>query len=82
MKTPQGEKPVRAGDLLFFPHNEHGAHKLTNTSETENLVYMDMDVIHDVDVCVYPDSGKLGVWGLGVNRVYPHGAEVDYYHGE
>ena len=38
LKTPQGEKPVRAGDLLFFPPNEQGAHKLTNTSETENLV--------------------------------------------
>lgn len=82
LKTPQGEKPVRAGDLLFFPPNEQGAHKLTNASDTENLVYIDMDVIHDLDVCIYPDSGKIGVWGKEVNRVYPVDAHVNYYQGE
>lgn len=40
-----------------------GAHKLTNTSKTENLVYIDFDVIHDLDVTVYPDSNKIGIWG-------------------
>ncbi len=82
LKTPEGEKPVHAGEFLFFPANEGGAHKLTNTSETENLVYIDFDVIHDLDVCIYPDSGKIGVWGKEVNRVYPVDAHVDYYQGE
>ena len=35
LRTREGERKVRAGDLLFFPAGEDGAHKLTNTSETE-----------------------------------------------
>ena len=82
LKTPQGEKAVSAGDLIFFPANEAGAHKLTNTSPAENLVYIDFDVIHDMDVTVYPDSKKIAVWGKDVNKVYPLDANVDYHEGE
>lgn len=82
LKTPEGERKVTAGELLFFPANENGAHKLTNTSSTENLVYLDFDVVHDLDVAVYPDSGKIGVWGKGVNKVYKMDETVDYYEGE
>ena len=81
LRTPEGERPVAAGDFLYFPAGVEGAHKLTNTG-TEPLVYIDFDVIHDLDVCVYPDSGKLAVWGKDVNRVYPMDANVDYYKGE
>lgn len=82
LKTPEGERKVTAGDLLFFPANENGAHKLTNTSSKENLVYLDFDVVHDLDVAVYPDSNKIGVWGKGVNKVYKMDENVDYYEGE
>ena len=82
LKTPEGEKRVSAGELLFFPAGSEGAHKLTNTSLTKMLVYIDFDVIHDLDAAIYPDSGKIGVWGKGVNRVYPLDADVDYYEGE
>lgn len=82
LKTPGGEVRVSAGELLFFPASSEGAHKLTNTSAAEPLVYLDFDVIHDMDVTVYPDSNKLAVWGKNVNRVYPMDADVDYYTGE
>lgn len=82
VKTPDGEEKVSAGDLLFFPAGSEGAHKLINTSSMENLVYIDFDVIHDLDVAVYPDSKKIGVWGKDINRVYPMNADVDYYDGE
>jgi len=82
LRTPQGERHVATGDLLFFPAGEEGAHKLTNTSDTEKLIYIDFDVIHDLDVAVYPDSQKIGVWGKGINRLYPMEANVDYYDGE
>ena len=36
LKSPEGERTVTAGDFLYFPNNEKGAHKITNTSETEN----------------------------------------------
>lgn len=82
LKTPQGERTVRPGDLLFFPADETGAHKLTNISDTEKLVYLDFDVVHDLDAAVYPDSGKIGIWGMDTNRVYRLDDDVDYYEGE
>lgn len=82
LRTPKGEERVSAGDLLFFPASSEGAHKLTNTSSTEKLVYIDFDVIHDLDVAVYPDSEKIGVWGKNVNKVYNLNSNVDYYEGE
>ena len=82
LKTPEGERAVRPGDLLFFPAGDEGAHKLTNTSATEKLVYIDFDVIHDLDAAIYPVSGKIGVWGKGVNRVYRLDDNVNYYEGE
>lgn len=82
LKTPEGERKVSAGQLLFFPTGPAGAHKITNTSETDNLVYIDFDVVHDVDIAVYPDSEKIGIWGMGINELYPRNQQVDYYHGE
>ena len=82
LKTPEGERRIAAGELLFFPAGEQGAHKLTNCSDTENLVYIDFDVTHDLDAAVYPDSGKIGVWGMGINRIFPESSDVDYYDGE
>jgi len=82
LRSAEGERTVKPGDLLFFPAGEHGAHKLTNTSDTETLVYLDFDVVHDLDVTVYPDSGKLGIWGKDINKLYRIGDDVDYYEGE
>lgn len=82
LRTPNGERKVSAGDLLFFPTGPAGAHKLTNCSDTELLTYLDFDVVHDVDIAVYPDSDKIGIWGMGINRIYPQDSNVDYYEGE
>ena len=82
LRTPDGERKVTAGELLFFPTGPAGAHKLTNSSDTENLVYIDFDVVHEVDITIYPDSDKIGVWGMGINQLYPQAEAVDYYDGE
>ena len=82
LKTPEGERKVFAGELLFFPTGPAGAHKLTNCSDEENLVYIDFDVVHDVDIAVYPDSDKIGIWCMGINKIYPQSDDVDYYEGE
>ena len=82
LKTPEGERTVHAGELLFFPTGSAGAHKLTNPSPTEKLVYIDFDVIHDLDAAVYPDSGKIGLWGQGINRLWRIKEDTGYYDGE
>ena len=82
LKTPEGERKVTAGDFLYFPADSTGAHKLTNTSEDKPLVYIDFDTTNELDVSVYPDSNKIGVWGKDINRVYQMEEDVDYYKGE
>lgn len=82
LKTPEGDKTVCQGEFLYFPANESGAHKLTNTSKSEPLTYIDFDTQSDLEVAVYPDSGKIGIWGMDINEVYCRSDEKDYYEGE
>ncbi len=82
LRTPKGERVVGPGESVFFPTGEAGAHKITNISDTETLVYLDFDVRHDLDVCLYPDSGKVGIWGRGVRELHKVDAQVGYYDGE
>ena len=82
LRTPDGEKIVKSGDFLFFPSGAKGAHKLTNSSATENLVYIDFDVVHEIDITAYPDSDKLGIWGMGINKLFRKEDAVNYYDGE
>lgn len=82
LKTPEGERTVATGDFLYFPNNEKGAHKLTNSSETEPLVYVDIDIVHDLEVAVYPDSDKVGIFGMGKRLILPASRQMEYYEGE
>lgn len=80
--TPKGKRIVGEGDFIYFPANDNGAHKLINSSDTDMLVYIDFDTQNDIDIAMYPDSGKIGVWGKNTNRVYNINDNVDYYEGE
>lgn len=82
LRTPSGEKKVSAGDFIFFPANEEGAHKLTNISESEMLTYIDFDTTNEIDVTFYPDSKKMGIWGKEINQLFRTSDHVDYYENE
>lgn len=82
LRTPDGERRVSAGELLYFPANEKGAHKLTNNSTDETLIYLDFDTCNAIDVAFYPDSGKIGIWGKDINKLYKSDENVNYYDGE
>ena len=68
--------------FCFSPRGETGAHILTNASETEPLVYLDIDTANDPEICFYPDSGKIGVWGDGISQLYFTRDKADYFDGE
>ena len=70
LRTPEGEQEVFAGDSIFFPIGEEGAHQLTNLSETEPLLYLDFDTAHTPEVCFYPDSQKVGIFGKDLKQIY------------
>ncbi len=82
LRTPEGERPVKAGDILAFPASEQGAHQLTNSSETETLVYIDFDTYHSPEVSFMPDSDKKVIYGKNLRLVIRGGQSAGYYDGE
>ncbi len=82
LKAPEGERPVSAGDFLYFQASESGAHKLINASETEPLIYIDFDTNCPLDVAFYPDSNKVGIFGKGLKQLYRVKDQAEYYDGE
>jgi uncharacterized cupin superfamily protein len=59
-----GERPVKAGDMLCFPNGEKGAHVVSNASATEPLVFIDFDVkASKADIVTFPDTGKIMIHG-------------------
>jgi uncharacterized cupin superfamily protein len=82
-RTPEGERTVSSGDVIVFPPNKKGAHKLSNPSDTETLCYLDVDTNRIPEVVFYPDSDKLGVkTGGEMKNLFMYDTDVDYYAGE
>lgn len=83
IETPDGDKEVKSGDVIAFPTGEYGAHKITNTSGSDMLVYLDCDTVSASDVAFYPHSGKAGIIVDGSKKAFFELADsVDYYKGE
>ncbi|MDR0324908.1 MAG: cupin domain-containing protein [Oscillospiraceae bacterium] len=83
LETNDEKRPVKAGDIAVCPAGESGAHKITNTSDTENLVYLDVDTNHTPDIAYYPHSNKVGIRAAGgVRDNYSLNSKVDYYDNE
>ena len=70
LRCADGEKDVNAGDMLCFPTGERGAHVLSNTSETETLVFIDFDVkASKTDIVTFPDMGKMMIAGAHIKAM-------------
>jgi uncharacterized cupin superfamily protein len=82
LKTPLGEQTVTSGDVLAFPANKNGAHKLINSSETEMLIYLDFDTYNSPEISHLLNSGKVVVYGRGFRQIFKESSEVGYYDGE
>lgn len=83
LETAEGERKVKAGDLLVFPSGENGSHQIWNTSTTAPLVYLDCDTVSAVDAAFYPRSKKVGLLIDGKpNTFFMTSDNVDYYKNE
>lgn len=82
VKTPSGEKTIKKGDFLFFPAGEEWAHKITNTSETEQLIYINFDTTNTVEATIYPDSNKVEIAHKNFIKHFNLDDEKDYYDRE
>ncbi len=79
LRTPAGLEVVEAGDLLFFEMGETGAHQLYNHTAGP-CVYLDVRTFTGVDVCEYPDSGKLFI--APTYEIFRKDDAVPYFDGE
>jgi uncharacterized cupin superfamily protein len=83
IETPDGDKEVTKGDVIVFPYGKEGAHRISNTSESDMLIYLDCDTTSTADVAFYPHSEKVGVIIEGQPEAFFESANnVDYYKGE
>jgi uncharacterized cupin superfamily protein len=49
---------IAENDILFFEMGQEGAHQLYNHTD-KPCIYLDLRTINGVDICEYPDSGKI-----------------------
>jgi uncharacterized cupin superfamily protein len=79
--------PIRRHDVIACPTGgAEVAHQIVNTGTTD-LRYLAVSTLRDVEVCEYPDSGKLSLYvGRGgapaLRKVFRAEATVDYYDRE
>ena len=78
-------RAIRAGDFICCPvGGPETAHQIINDSDAE-LAYISVSTMMPAEVCEYPDSGKVGAFGAGEQRLRhmtPAAAAVDYWKGE
>ena len=79
LRSPRGFQKVTQGDLIFFEKGPTSAHQLYNHGDSP-CVYLDIKATVGIDVCEYPDSGKINI--LPLQEVFENASKVDYYTGE
>jgi len=79
--------PIRAHDVIACPQGgPEVAHQIINTGKTD-LRYLALSNLVDIEVCEYPDSGKVSlVTGRrdepGLRKMFRAETSVDYYDRE
>ncbi|HKB93688.1 MAG TPA: cupin domain-containing protein [Gaiellaceae bacterium] len=76
LRTPDGLRALRPGDVVAFPDGEAGAHTLLN--ETGAVARVAIFSTLDKGSVVYPDSDKVGAGG----KYFRAADAVDYWDGE
>ena len=79
LRSPEGFQRVSQGDIVFFEQGAGGAHQLYNHGDVP-CVYLDVYAAVGIDVCEYPDSGKINI--LPAMDIFETSSSVNYYKGE
>lgn len=79
LRGPDGFVEISCGDIVFFEMGAEGAHQLYNHTE-HPCVFLDIRTNPGLDVCEYPDSGKINI--LPSREIFNAADQVDYYGGE
>jgi uncharacterized cupin superfamily protein len=81
LRAPDGERELRAGDVVGFGMGEAGAHTFTNASAELARVAI-FSTLRPGGTVVYPDSDKVAAGPPGDRRCYRRSDAVDYWDGE
>jgi uncharacterized cupin superfamily protein len=82
LRTPEGERILRAGDVACFPAGAAGAHAVRNHTDAPTRCAMPSTIARHGGASVYPDSGKFGIWAPGFRHRGRLGEPVEYWDGE
>ncbi len=72
-------REVVAGDLIHFSNSPEGAHQFYNHTD-QPFRFLALSTIDALEVCEYPDSGKIMVGKL--RKVFQKDSAVEYIKGE
>lgn len=72
---------VRAGDVIFIPPGPEYPHQFINTSNAP-MKYLSISTQEHPEICVYPDSHKLGASAPGHALMQRNDSKLDYWDGE
>jgi len=88
LRTPEGERQLKEGEVVHFPRGPEGAHQLSNRSEAV-VRYVVAASQGSPEIIEYPDSGKIAAMArtetsaggplFTINRLDD---AVDYFEGE
>ena len=73
--------PIKAGDVITIPAGPEYPHHIINTSDAP-LHYLSISAHKTPEICVYPDSGKVGSFATGLRLLHRQDAGLDYWEGE
>jgi uncharacterized cupin superfamily protein len=79
--------PIRRHDVIACPTGgAEVAHQIINTGRT-TMRYLSLSSVAEVEICEYPDSGKVGVFAdepapARLRGLFRSASTVDYYDGE
>ncbi len=79
LRTPRGFHTLKSGDIIFFETGQDGAHQLYNHTD-KSCRYLDIRTATGIDVCEYPDSGKINI--IPYQEIYKSKNKADYYQDE
>ncbi len=79
IRTPEGLDILSEGDMVFCEMGETGAHQFYNHG-AEPCTYLDIRTYIGMDVCDYPDSGKILI--APSLEIFNKKSKMSYFEGE
>jgi uncharacterized cupin superfamily protein len=80
LRTPDGERELRPGDVVAFAEGEAGAHTFANRGDAPARIAIFSTL--RPGAAFYPDSDKVGAGPPDDRRYFRRSDSVDYWLGE